>query len=95
MKKRTVLNTMQSAIIFDLDETLLDEKTYRIHLFQKLLKYTEYKNKNFNHRKIKNYSSIKKNIYKFKILNFFLNRSIKMRVFLIYVIFIIPLHIFL
>lgn len=77
MKKRTVLNTMQSAIIFDLDETLLDEKTYRIHLFQKLLKYTEYKNKNFNHRKIKNYSSIKKNIYKFKILNFFLNRSIK------------------
>ena len=62
MKKRRVLNTMQSAIIFDLDETLLDEKTYRIHLFQKLLKYTEYKNKNFNHRNIKNYS---------------LNRSIK------------------
>ena len=87
---------MQSAIIFDLDETLLDEKTYRIHLFQKLLKYTEYKNKNFNHRNIKNYSSIKKNIYKFKILNFFLNRSIKNEsFFLIYVIFIILLHIFL
>lgn len=61
----------KAAIIFDLDETLLDDKKYRNDLFQKLTTFTEYKNKKFNSKNIKNYSIIKKNIYSFKILDFF------------------------
>lgn len=77
MKKNNITSQKKSAIIFDLDETLLDENKYRINLFQKLLKYTEFKNKKFNVKKIKNHSSIKKKIYKFKTLDFFLNRYLK------------------
>lgn len=62
------------AIIFDLDETLLDEKAYRLSLFEKLISFVEYKNKKFSPKKIKDYNLIKKNIYKFKILDFILNR---------------------
>ncbi len=65
------------AIIFDLDETLLDEKAYRLSLFEKLISFIKYKNKKFNLKKIKNYDFIKKNIYKFKILDFILNRYLR------------------
>ncbi len=65
------------AIIFDLDETLLDEKAYRLSLFEKLISFIKYKNKKFSLKKIKNYDFIKKNIYKFKILDFILNRYLR------------------
>ncbi len=77
MKQKRINNPKKKAIIFDLDETLLDEKKYRTYLFQKLEKYTEYRNKEFNTKKIRNYSLIKDKIYKFKVLDYFKKNFLK------------------
>ena len=65
------------AIIFDLDETLIDEKKYRLNLLQKISKFVEYKNKSFIENKIKNFNRIKKKIYNFRLLTYFSKKFLK------------------